>query len=185
MLFKNRPGTARNLNKNKLVEYLEEIDKFLDEDVEMVDDFLSSMDIFNYIDKWWRKREKPEMVSEEDYSGLSSNGKFYFKSYSKDVYNDAEDENDKEEYFQGIYESFVDTFIPLAPKIIDSNMLKRDDLYKIYQENHKNLEEDEDKAIEFFKEPSELASKFETYKNNNKSKSNRSMFIKKSWRNMG
>ncbi|PFX50815.1 DNA mismatch repair protein MutH [Bacillus wiedmannii] len=179
LLFRDKPGTARNLNKNKLVDYLEEIDKFLDEDVEMVDDFLSSMDIFNYIDKWWRKREKPETVSEEDYSGLSSNGKFYFKSYSKDVYNDAEDENDKEEYFQEIYESFVDTFIQLAPKIIDSNMLKKDDLYKIYQEKHKNLERDEDKAIEFFKKPSELAGKFETYKNNNKSKSNRSMFIKK------
>ncbi|PGY12356.1 DNA mismatch repair protein MutH [Bacillus cereus] len=179
LLFIDKPGSARNLNKNKLVEYLKEIDKFLGEDVERVDDFLSSMDVFDYIDKWWRKRKQPEMVSGENYSGLSSNGKFYFKSYCKDVYNDAEDENDKDEYLQGIYESFVESFIKLAPEVIDSNTLKKDDLYKVYQENHKRLEEDVEKVSDFFGNPLELASKYEAYRSNNKSKSNRSMFIKK------
>lgn len=180
LLFRDKPGTARNLNKNKLEEYLKEIDEFLDKDVESVDDFFRNMDVFDYVDKWWRKREKPEMVSEEIYAGLSSNGKFYFKSYCKDVYNDAEDENNKEEYFQGIYESFVDTFIELAaPRVIDSNMLKKDDLYKGYQESRRSLEKDTDKAIELFKEPVELVNKYEMYREHNKSKSNRSMFIKK------
>ncbi|MDY0851998.1 DNA mismatch repair protein MutH [Bacillus thuringiensis] len=180
LLFRDKPGTARNLNKNKLEEYLKEIDEFLDKDVESVDDFFRNMDVFDYVDKWWRKREKPEMVPEEIYAGLSSNGKFYFKSYCKDVYNDAEDENNKEEYFQGIYESFVDTFIELAaPRVIDSNMLKKDDLYKGYQESRRSLEKDTDKAIELFKEPVELVNKYEMYREHNKSKSNRSMFIKK------
>lgn len=186
LLFIDKPGTARNLNKNKLVEYLEEIDEFLDKDVESVDDFFSNMDVFDYVDKWWRKRERPKMVSEENYAGLSSNGKFYFKTYCKDVYNDAEDENNKEEYFQGIYESFVDTFIELAaPRVIDSNMLKKDDLYKSYQESRKSLEKDANKAIELFKEPLDLASKYEMYREHNKSKSNRSMFIKKELEEQG
>lgn len=186
LLFRDKPGTARNLNKNKLEEYLKEIDEFLDKDVESVDDFFRNMDVFDYVDKWWRKREKPEMVPEENYAGLSSNGKFYFKSYCKDVYNDAEDENNKEEYFQGIYESFVDTFIELAaPRVIDSNMLKKDDLYKSYQESSRILEEDTDKAIELFKEPLELVNKYEMYREHNKSKSNRSMFIKKELEEQG
>lgn len=186
LLFRDKPGTARNLNKNKLEEYLKEIDEFLDKDVESVDDFFRNMDVFDYVDKWWRKREKPEMVPEENYAGLSSNGKFYFKSYCKDVYNDAEDENNKEEYFQGIYESFVDTFIELAaPRVIDSNMLKKDDLYKSYQESSRILEEGTDKAIELFKEPLELVNKYEMYREHNKSKSNRSMFIKKELEEQG
>ncbi|MBJ8024503.1 DNA mismatch repair protein MutH [Bacillus cereus] len=186
LLSRDKPGTARNLNKNKLEEYLKEIDEFLDEDVESVDDFFSNMDVFEYVDKWWRKRERPEMVPEEEYAGLSSNGKFYFKSYCKDVYNDAEDENDKEEYFQGIYESFVDTFIELAaPRAIDSNMLKKDDLYKSYQESRRSLEKDTNKAIELFKEPLELVNKYEMYREYNKSKSNRSMFIKKELEEQG
>ncbi|MGR5979473.1 hypothetical protein ACT7DJ_19825 [Bacillus cereus] len=81
--------------------------------------------MFEHIDKWWRKRQKHEDVSENSYKGLASNGKFYFKSYSKDIYNDAEDENDKDEYLQEIYDQFVKNFIQLTSEEITSNLLKK------------------------------------------------------------
>ncbi|WP_144514036.1 DNA mismatch repair protein MutH [Bacillus thuringiensis] len=179
LMFQDKPGTARNLNKKDLEKYLNQIEIFLASKSDEVDEFLKSIEVFEHIDKWWRKRQKPEDVSENSYKGLASNGKFYFKSYSKDIYNDAEDENDKDEYLQEIYDQFVKNFIQLTSEEITSNLLKRDDLYKLYLDNRKRLQSSQGKIDEFLKRISELPYKYEKYKENNQSKSNRSMFIKK------
>ncbi|MFP3512719.1 DNA mismatch repair protein MutH [Peribacillus sp. SIMBA_075] len=174
LIFKNRPGEARNLQKNKIETYLTQ---FLSNGNDIVDDFLKNLDTFEYIDKWWRKRKKPENINEKDYKGLGSNGKYYFKSYCKGIYNDAEDENDKEAYFQGIYEYFINTFIKLQPNI-DSNELKKDTLFELYLESLISSENDDDKIGDLQNSLGEFVVKFEEYKKSNGSKSNRSMFIK-------
>lgn len=177
LVFKDKPGEARNLHKSKINDYLNEIWEFLSVDNNNQGEFLKDIDTFEYIDKWWRKRKKPTNVRETDYKGLASNGKYYFKSFCKGIYNDAEDGNDKEEYFQGIYEYFINTFIKLQPSI-DSNELKKDTLFEKYLESLKNSIKDDNKIKDLHNFLNDFEKKFEGNKDSNSSKASRSMFIK-------
>ncbi|MCW9130868.1 AIPR family protein [Bacillus paramycoides] len=188
LIFKEYPGMARNLKKDKLGVILTRVSAELGNESK-VNSFSKAIQLFSKIDEWWRKREEP-LENERDlklYDGLKRNGKSYFKSYCWRSYNELVDiELDVADALQVKYEQFINEFIGLKgdDDPINSNDLKKDELYKKYisemEKQQKNIQVDtsvneEDMLKEYSKSNDP----------NSKSKITKSIFAKNYFKNKG
>ncbi|MGM2754036.1 DNA mismatch repair protein MutH [Bacillus cereus group sp. Bce019] len=188
LIFEEKPGTARNLKKDKLSGILNDVSKAFGNESK-VNSFSKAIQLFSKIDEWWRKREDPFEDGKDSsvYDGLKRNGKSYFKSYCWRSYKELVDiELDVADALQVKYEQFINEFIVLKEQEdpINSNDLKKDELYQKYiremENQQKNIQSDNS-----INEENMLSEYLNDKGHNSKSKITKSIFAKNYFKKQG